>query len=293
MPYHLVVSIDSEAYADNSFTMPIGRCLEYSDPGLRDYFFRFGETRIDELLAFPALLAHEECVTNPQVHLVRLTEILKRRDVVRAKFDPVNTQPLSYNQLAALSFELDIDGFEYSRTHWAIKNVDLLDILSNRGIAASSSAFPPRPYVDLEQYAFPVALSFPGEDRDLAQDIASRLEQRLGPNSCFYDFHYQAFLARPSLDTLLQTIYRNADLNVVFLSENYERKRWCSGIEFRAIREIIANRQHNRIMFIRTGDGDVTGVFESDGWIDCRQYSPDQIAFFIEQRARVPRSASN
>ena len=119
------------------------------------------------------------------------------------------------------------------------------------------------------------------------QDIASRLEQRLGPNACFYDFHYQAFLARPSLDTLLQGIYRNARLNVVFLSANYERKRWCSGIEFRAIREIISNREHDRVMFIRTGDGAVTGVFNTDGWIDSNAHSADDIAFFIEQRARV------
>lgn len=121
----------------------------------------------------------------------------------------------------------------------------------------------------------------------MVQDIASRLEQRLGPNSVFYDFHYRAFLARPSLDVLLQRIYLNARLDVVFLSENYEQKPWCSGIEFRAIRQIIADREHDRVMFVRTGGGDVTGVFNTDGWIDSRAHSPDDIAFFIEQRARV------
>ena len=182
---------------------------------------------------------------------------------------------------------LDIDDFEYHRTHWAIKNVDLPDVLSNAGISTPPSAFPPRPYVDLETHCFRVALSFPGEDRDLVSEIASRLEQRLGLNSVFYDFHYQAFLARPSLDTLLQTIYTNARLNVVFLSENYERKRWCSGIEFRAIREIITNRENDRVMFVRTGHGDVTGVFHTDGWINASAHSADDIAYFIEQRARV------
>ncbi len=238
-------------------------------------------------LAFPALIAHEQGVRNARVQLVRLTEIMKRSGRVRARYDVVDGQIITYDQFCELSFPLDIDSFEYNRTHWAIKNVDLPEVLSNAGITAPSSAFPPRPYVNLEQHCFPVALSFPGEDRDLVQDIASRLEQRLGPNSCFYDNHYQAYLARPSLDTLLQTIYHNARLNVVFLSANYERKRWCSGVEFRAIRDIISNREHDRIMFVRTGDGDVTGVFESDGWVDARTTSADQIAFFIEQRARV------
>jgi len=287
MPYHLVVSADSDAFTGGQFEMPLGRCLEYTDDNLRDYFFRFGATRIDELLAFPALLAHERGVTDGQVRLVRLTGVRKRSDRVRATFDSITPQPLSYDQFCDLSFELDIGDFEYCRTHWAIKNIELPDVLAAAGISTPQTAFPPRPYVDLETHVFRVALSFPGEDRDLVQDLASRLEQRLGPNSCFYDFHYQAYLARPSLDTLLQMIYRNARLNVVFLSDNYERKRWCSGIEFRAIRDIINNREHARVMFIRTGEGDVTGVFKTDGWIDSNAHSPDDIAFFIEQRARV------
>lgn len=287
MPYHLIVSADPEAFTGNHFEMTIDRCLEYTDASLRDYFFRFGETRIDELLAFPALLAHEDGVSDANVQFVRLTEIMKRGNRVRARYDVVAGQSLTYDQFSGLAFDLDIDSFEFHRTHWALKNVDLPEALAAAGVSAPTTAFPPRPYVDLESHAFPVALSFPGEDRELVQDIASRLEQRLGPNSCFYDMHYQAFLARPSLDTLLQTIYRNARLNVVFLSANYERKRWCSGVEFRAIREIIANRENNRIMFFRTGEGDVSGVFDTDGWIDANSTSPDDIAFFIEQRARV------
>ncbi|WP_218932807.1 TIR domain-containing protein [Roseimaritima multifibrata] len=266
--------------------MPVERCLEYTDNNLRDYFFHFGETRIDELLAFPALIAHEQDVSDENVRLVRLTDIARRGNRIRAIFDPTGTE-LTYEQFTNLSFELDIDGFEYHRTHWAIKNVDLTDVLSKAGVQTPPSAFPQRPYVDLGSHRFQVALSFPGEDRNLVQDIASRLEQRLGLNSVFYDFHYQAFLARPSLDTLLQTVYTNARLNVVFLSGNYERKRWCSGIEFRAIREIIANRENDRVMFIKTGDGDVSGVFATDGWIEADNQKADNIAYFIEQRARV------
>ena len=286
MPYHLIVSADSKAFTASRFEMPAARCLEYTDNNLRDYFFRFGETRIEELLAFPALIAHEQGVSNENVRLVKLTDITRRGNRVRAIFEPVGPE-LTYDQFRNLSFELDIDGFGFNRTHWALKNVDLTDVLSNAGLQTPPSVFPQRPYVDLESHCFNVALSFPGEDRELVQDIASRLEQRLGLNSVFYDFHYQAFLARPSLDTLLQTIYKNARLNVVFLSDNYERKQWCSGIEFRAIREIIANRQNDRVMFIRTGDGTVSGVFDTDGWINADEHSADSIAYFIEQRARV------
>ena len=203
MPYHLIVSADSQAFEANRFEVPAARCLEYTDDNFRDYFFRFPTTRTDELLTFPALIAHEEGVTDENVRLVRLTEIARRGNRVRALFDPIGPE-LTCDQFKNLSFELDVDNFEYHRTHWAIKNVDLPDVLSNAGISTPPSVFPPRPYVDLETHCFQVALSFPGEDRDLVSEIASRLEQRLGLNSVFYDFHYRAFLARPSLDVTVK-----------------------------------------------------------------------------------------
>lgn len=100
-----------------------------------------------------------------------------------------------------------------------------------------------------------------------------------------YDNNYVSQLARPSLDLLLQDIYRNrSKLIVVFISADYERKNWC-GIEFRAIRDIIAERQHDRIMFVRTDDGAVEGVFATDGYVDARRFSPEEIAGFIKERA--------
>ncbi len=41
--------------------------------------------------------------------------------------------------------------------------------------------------------------------------------------------------------------------------------------------EIITNRENDRVMFVRTGDGDVTGVFNTDGWIDAC-WTPDVLA---------------
>ena len=70
---------------------------------------------------------------------------------------------------------------------------------------------------------------------------------------------------------------------MVFLSADYQRKDWC-GIEFRAIRDIISERDYQRIMLIRTDDGDVDGVFRTDGYVDARKFAPADIAGFIHQR---------
>jgi hypothetical protein len=40
-------------------------------------------------------------------------------------------------------------------------------------------------------------------------------------------------------------------------------------------------------MFVRTDDGDVDGVFKTDGYVDARNYDPGRIAAFILERVQV------
>ena len=90
----------------------------------------------------------------------------------------------------------------------------------------------------------------------------------------------------PSLDTLLQDIYRNRSrLIVVFLCEKYQEKEWC-GIEIRAIREIIKEREQ-RVMFIKMDEGKVDGVFSTDGYIDGRKHTPTEMAGYIQERVSL------
>ena len=137
--------------------------------------------------------------------------------------------------------------------------------------------------VDITSHIFDVSLSFPGEVRAIVESIASELEVNIGPHSYFYDNNYKAQLSRPSLDTMLQNIYSNSRLIVVFLCEKYQEKEWC-GIEFRVIKEIIKNKEYNRVMFVRMDDGKVDGVFSIDGYIDGRTHTPKEIADFIVER---------
>lgn len=182
-----------------------------------------------------------------------------------------------------LASQLDIGKWEMSRTHWAIKDVDLARVLVSRGIHIPVRADSSRS-VDISTHQFKVAMSFPGEVRLLVEPVVHNLERLLGKNSCFYDNYYVSQLARPSLDTLLQDIYRNrSKLIVVYLCSDYQRKEWC-GVEFRAIKEIMMERDHGRIMLIRTDDGAVDGVFKTDGYVDGRKFSASEIAEFIRQR---------
>jgi hypothetical protein len=133
---------------------------------------------------------------------------------------------------------------------------------------------------------FKIALSFPGERRAYVSDVVGALRQVVGSDSIFYDYDYQAQLARPNLDTLLQDIYRNrSQLIVVFLCAEYAQKQWC-GLEWRAIRDIIKAKEDARVMFIRFDDAPVDGVLSIDGYVDARTFGADDVAKFIVQRLR-------
>jgi hypothetical protein len=129
-----------------------------------------------------------------------------------------------------------------------------------------------------------VALTFPGEQRHFVSEVADNLRIALGLDSLFYDLDYQAQLARPNLDTLLQDIYRNrSQLIVVFLSGEYAKKQWC-GLEWRAVRDVIKAKENDRVMFVRFDDAPVDGVLSIDGFIDARTFDPASVAQFILQR---------
>jgi hypothetical protein len=136
----------------------------------------------------------------------------------------------------------------------------------------------------IEEIQFEVAFSFPGEKRNYVSEVVEQLRPHMEKYSIFYDLDYQAQLARPNLDTLLQDIYRNnSKLIVVFLCREYSQKVWC-GLEWRTVRDIIKETNDEKIMFVRFDDAPIKGIFSIDGYIDANKFFPKDIAEFILER---------
>jgi hypothetical protein len=286
--YNLFVSGNDEAWEGESYLIETSRCVrEYTDNEITKRFAELDATAIGELQRIPCIFAYESgCKKAPRFGVIR--NITKRQGQVRIEFVLKDVEPfLTVDDLTTLAFELDIEKYEMNRTHWAVKDVNLARELRARGISLPGWVRSISKAVDITTHVFDVALSFPGEARSLVEPIAIELERNIGPNSYFYDNNYVSQLARPSLDTLLQDIYQNrSKLVVVFLSGDYQRKEWC-GIEFRAIKEIIMEREHKKIMFVRMDDAAVDGVFKTDGYIDGRKFNPEEIARFIQERTEL------
>ena len=286
--YNLLVSSSEDAWNGDPWQIELERCIrEYTDKEITQKLGDLDASAVADLKRLPCIFAYET-PNKMDPHFGVLREIIHRQGVVKIEYELQQLSSfLTAEELSAMSFDLDISMWELNRTHWAVKDVNLPKELRAKGIILPTWARDLTKAVDISTHSFEVALSFPGEVRSLVEQIALELERRIGPNSYFYDNNYVSQLARPSLDTLLQDIYRNrSKLVVVFLGGDYHKKDWC-GIEFRAIKEIIMERDHKRIMFIRTDDGSVDGVFKTDGYVDARRFSPADLAGFINERSEL------
>lgn len=284
--YNLFVSGFNESWEGSPFTLEQSRCItEYTSSLVSTRYSSLNSLSISLLKKAPCIFAYEisHKKINPKFGYIK--DIVQRQGQVRIEYEIHKVEPfLTAEDLESMTFELDIGKLELYRTHWAVKEVNLPKELHSRGIVIPYSLTDIANAVDVSTHVFDVALSFPGEDRDLVNTISKELERRLGPNKYFYDENYVSQLAQPSLDVLLQGVYSRAKLNVVFLSSNYQSKNWC-GVEFKAIREIIFLKEHYRVMYIKIDDGLVEGVFKTDGYVDARRFSPERIAELICERA--------
>ncbi|MFA4956869.1 MAG: TIR domain-containing protein [Candidatus Methanoperedens sp.] len=136
---------------------------------------------------------------------------------------------------------------------------------------------------------FDVALSFPGEHRNLVKTVADILAKQLDRERVFFCDYYEAELARTDLDTYLQEIYHDqTELVVVFLCAEYKQKEWC-GLELRAVRDMLKQKKTTEIMFLRLDNTDIPGLFSIDGYIDAKGRKPAELADLIVQRLTLNR----
>jgi len=137
---------------------------------------------------------------------------------------------------------------------------------------------------NLKAAHFKVAVSFPGEKRDYVEETVNELAKIIGSKNIFYDKWYNAQLAGPDLDLKLQDIYKDkSDLVLLFFSKEYDSKTWC-GIEWRAIRTII-NQKQDKVMFLTFDFNEVSGTFNAvDGFINLEDHNPFELAKLVEEK---------
>jgi hypothetical protein len=138
--FHLLVKFDGWASARD--LMPQGRVFEYTHEMIVEQFKPGGTLDVDRIRNLPALFVSETNSTGDQ--RARIGGIVDARIATNdisleySFYDGI--PPIPNSTLEQLSGELDIKAWEFSRTHWAIKNIDLLKVLL--GTHVRTLAFP-------------------------------------------------------------------------------------------------------------------------------------------------------
>lgn len=151
LDYFNLFVINQEKYENQYFMVDVKRALtvaEGTSQKIHDRLAVFSDEAISEIITYPAIFASEnyrysppEIPTNePQMAYYGIITNIKQMNngklkIFYAKF-PCSIPQALLNQMIV---ELDINGSakinELDRTHWAIKNVNLIDEMRAKGIS--------------------------------------------------------------------------------------------------------------------------------------------------------------
>ena len=123
--FHLLVKYDGWAKAQDSIA--VDRVFEYTDDAISEQFAPDGALDVNRVTTLPALFASEIMSTGGQearVGSITRVQVSGNRVNIQYSFDD-GILPIANSTLSKLSSELEIRSWELSRTHWAVKDVDL------------------------------------------------------------------------------------------------------------------------------------------------------------------------
>ncbi len=129
---------------------------------------------------------------------------------------------------------------------------------------------------------YDVAISFAGENRDIAEKLANKLSEK--QIKVFYDSFEQADLWGRNLYDYLSSVYsEKSKFCIMLLSKHYGSKLWTNlerrSAQARAFRE---NREY--ILPIRIDDTKITGIHETVGYIDIHRHSIEEISRYGDEK---------
>jgi hypothetical protein len=130
-----------------------------------------------------------------------------------------------------------------------------------------------------------VAISFAGEDRPVAAEIALGLVLK-GLN-VFYDEYVEADLWGKDLYVHLTKTYRDdSKFCLILVSDSYLIKQWTNH-ERRAAQSRAFSENREYILPLRLDDAQIDGILDTTGYIDFRKKTAEEVVELIVAKVRT------
>lgn len=248
--------------------MELSRFNEYSGVEADTITVKKPETLVP-LEAAETLLMYETAATGPNVDLVRLGRISN----IRAGKNKVAFRFKESGRCGRKIIEeharlLDLHSFEFSRTHWAIKD----GVISGAVRARMANT----------EERYDIALSFAGEDRAYVEQVAEYL--KANNVAVFYDRFEEVDLWGKDLAEHLDWVYRTgAQFCVMFISKHYAEKMWANHEQRSALAAAIQARKEY-ILPVRFDATGLPGVRPTVGYISLAGKTPGELGAMIVKK---------
>jgi predicted nucleotide-binding protein len=138
--YNLVVSGQFDEWEGVVFRFDKSRFLEYTDEPLRLQLHHLSIEAVECLKSWPCVLM-QEGRAEEVVRIARIVELREHTMELRVSVEVLPCEPPIQNaQIWRLREALDIEQFEFSRNHWAVKDRNLFSVLHSAGMAVNSTS---------------------------------------------------------------------------------------------------------------------------------------------------------
>lgn len=132
--FNFLVTSSSGAWDLPGYEYARGRFLEYTSDEIAASFRELKDPQLAALRELPCLFAYEG--TDEPMRVGRLKSVKLRQNnmlYIQPDLDS-NVPPIPFDQIEPLQLALDIRDWELNRTHWAIKDEDLFEVLTSAGL---------------------------------------------------------------------------------------------------------------------------------------------------------------
>lgn len=131
--FNLIVSYNPESWDSSPYELDRSRvAIEYTADEISERYKFLDDKAIEELKSFPALFVTENESVESRIGYVTSIRLRQNSVVFDFEFDPA-FPTLPVGAIEDLRIDIDLGGWELSRTHWAIKDEPLFEILLRRG----------------------------------------------------------------------------------------------------------------------------------------------------------------
>lgn len=143
--FNLLISSGYDSWDSGIYELEQSRCVtEYTTDVIKNRYRIFDDKTIQELKGYPCIFAVENEERESRIGYI--TEIRPRQNtiVIHFEFDQI-LPPLLPGSLEKIRTEIDLGKFELSRTHWAVKDEPIFDILLRNSLIL-------KPQLDASQF---------------------------------------------------------------------------------------------------------------------------------------------